>query len=216
MHSIKHANEYFSSKQKCPHPLYDVFNMHRLRIFFFIPLMPVPPEVTSASRVYGYFGRPAVIICHVHTLVPFQLSWQRDGIDLGPSVTHPWVAIVIYEYSGWNSLILCYRNKLSQSQVGWLTVRISYVIFILSSLRTQVFLCGKRMSPRQTICGGWVCGGVASERWRRALHLHRHQQRRQYIVHGLPGYERYSGLSPCEDPGLIPTLLHHSRIILWV
>lgn len=138
MHSIKHANEYFSSKQKCPHPLYDVFNMHRLRIFFFIPLMPVPPEVTSASRVYGYFGRPAVIICHVHTLVPFQLSWQRDGIDLGPSVTHPWVAIVIYEYSGWNSLILCYRNKLSQSQVGWLTVRISYVMFILSSLRTQV------------------------------------------------------------------------------
>lgn len=147
MHSIKHANEYFSSKQKCPHPLYDVFNMHRLRIFFFIPLMPVPPEVTSASRVYGYFGRPAVIICHVHTLVPFQLSWQRDGIDLGPSVTHPWVAIVIYEYSRRNSLILCYRNKLSQSQVGWLTVRISYVIFILSSLRTQVFLCGKRMSP---------------------------------------------------------------------
>ncbi|XP_063600047.1 hemicentin-1-like [Penaeus indicus] len=58
--------------------------------------LPFPPEVTSASRVYGYFGRPAVIICHVHTLVPFRLSWQRDGIDLGPSVTHPQSAEVEY------------------------------------------------------------------------------------------------------------------------
>ncbi|XP_069163060.1 hemicentin-1 isoform X2 [Procambarus clarkii] len=58
--------------------------------------LPFPPEVTSADRVNGYFDEPAVITCHVKTLVPFTLSWQKDGIELDGQKTYPQSAEVKY------------------------------------------------------------------------------------------------------------------------
>nr|XP_053650237.1 hemicentin-1-like [Cherax quadricarinatus] len=58
--------------------------------------LPFPPEVTSVDRVNGYFDQPAVITCHVKTLVPFTLSWQKDGIELDGQKSFPQSAEVEY------------------------------------------------------------------------------------------------------------------------
>ncbi|XP_050723285.1 hemicentin-1-like [Eriocheir sinensis] len=46
--------------------------------------------------VAGYSGQPAVISCHVQTLVPFTLAWQKDGADLGTIQRFPQSSEVHY------------------------------------------------------------------------------------------------------------------------
>lgn len=43
----------------------------------------------SVDNEVGYSGQPAVITCHVQTLVPFTLTWQKDGTDLGTRQVFP-------------------------------------------------------------------------------------------------------------------------------
>ncbi|XP_050723288.1 hemicentin-1-like isoform X2 [Eriocheir sinensis] len=57
---------------------------------------PSPPEVSSMDDVAGYSGQPAVISCHVQTLVPFTLAWQKDGADLGTIQRFPQSSEVHY------------------------------------------------------------------------------------------------------------------------
>ncbi|XP_042230990.1 hemicentin-1-like isoform X2 [Homarus americanus] len=58
--------------------------------------LPFAPEVVSAERAHGYFDEPAIISCHVKTLVPFTLSWQKGGVELSPSQTYPQSAEVAH------------------------------------------------------------------------------------------------------------------------
>lgn len=56
----------------------------------------VPPDVSSVDEVAGYINQPAVIKCHVQTLVPFTLSWQKNGVHLGTEQTFLWVTASIF------------------------------------------------------------------------------------------------------------------------
>ncbi|KAK7078505.1 hypothetical protein SK128_000027, partial [Halocaridina rubra] len=58
--------------------------------------LPFPPEVTSMERVHGYFDLPLKVSCHIQTLVPFSLSWQKDGIELVEERAYPQSAEVEY------------------------------------------------------------------------------------------------------------------------
>ncbi|XP_066942937.1 hemicentin-1-like isoform X1 [Macrobrachium rosenbergii] len=58
--------------------------------------LPFPPEVTSLTQVHGYFDSPVRISCHVQTLVPFSVSWQKDGVELTPEENFPQSAEVEY------------------------------------------------------------------------------------------------------------------------
>ncbi|KAK3876548.1 hypothetical protein Pcinc_018676 [Petrolisthes cinctipes] len=58
--------------------------------------LPSKPEVSAERHVSGHHGHRTVITCHVQTLVPFTLHWQRDGADITDPQTYPQSAEVEY------------------------------------------------------------------------------------------------------------------------
>ncbi|MPC08143.1 Hemicentin-1 [Portunus trituberculatus] len=57
---------------------------------------PSLPEVNSLNEVTGYTSRPAIITCHVHTLLPFTLLWQKNGLYIGTEQSYPQSSEVHY------------------------------------------------------------------------------------------------------------------------
>lgn len=58
--------------------------------------LPSSPEVNSVSHVTGFTNQPAIITCHVHTLLPFTLLWQKNGLYIGSEQSYPQSSEVHY------------------------------------------------------------------------------------------------------------------------
>ncbi|XP_063245186.1 hemicentin-1-like [Bacillus rossius redtenbacheri] len=49
---------------------------------------PAPPVVTIQPRTAGWIGDPAVLKCHVESLVPFKVMWFKDGSPVSGFITY--------------------------------------------------------------------------------------------------------------------------------
>ncbi|XP_063876640.1 hemicentin-1-like isoform X2 [Scylla paramamosain] len=58
--------------------------------------LPSPPEVNSVNQITGYTNQPAIIKCHVHTLLPFTLLWQKNGHNIDTEQSYPQSSEVHY------------------------------------------------------------------------------------------------------------------------
>lgn len=71
--------------------LFSVLIFQHELLMYFSP--KAKPEVSADPYMSGHHGRQTVLTCHVHTLVPFTLYWQRDGSDITAPQPYP---LVIY------------------------------------------------------------------------------------------------------------------------
>ncbi|RXG69659.1 Hemicentin-1 [Armadillidium vulgare] len=51
--------------------------------------LPFPPEVIAKETEEGYYDRSAVITCHIQTLVPFNVTWKKNGKYIAGPYRYP-------------------------------------------------------------------------------------------------------------------------------
>ncbi|KAB7501863.1 hypothetical protein Anas_13888 [Armadillidium nasatum] len=49
----------------------------------------IPPEVIAKETEEGYYDRSAVITCHIQTLVPFNVTWKKNGKYIAGPYRYP-------------------------------------------------------------------------------------------------------------------------------